>query len=132
MKTRTVFAVDDRGCRTVRAPWTPFAPMTSREFGQLAVVVGLLNAGDALFTLAWVRMSHATEANVLLAALIEDPVAFFAVKMSLAVLGLAMLWLHRNRPIASAGLGIVFVAYAWVLGVHLGHASTLMADAVSP
>ena len=88
--------------------------------GLLRVAV-VLNISDALFTLWWVLTGRAREANPLLAHLIDySPVLFIVVKTGLCSLGLVLLWRLRRRPLAVVGLMIVFLAYYFLLWIHLG------------
>ncbi len=88
--------------------------------GFLRVAV-ILNIADAVFTLWWVLTGRAREANPLLAQIIDySPVLFILVKTTLCSLGLVLLWRLRRRPLAVIGLMIVFLAYYFLLLIHLG------------
>ncbi len=81
----------------------------------------LLNLGDAIFTMVWVHSGVATEANVLLADLVErNAVGFAAAKCMLVSLGLLLLWRQRRRRLAAFGIGLVCVAYSCLLIYHVG------------
>jgi Domain of unknown function (DUF5658) len=81
----------------------------------------VLNLGDAIFTMWWVHAGVATEANVLLADLVEGNAVGFALSKSLLVsLGLLLLWRQRRRRLAAFGIGLVCVAYSALLLYHLG------------
>jgi hypothetical protein len=87
------------------------------------VVVSLviLNLLDAVFTLTWVSLGVATEANLLLSGVLDwSAVAFMLVKVGLVSLGVELLWRQRRRPLAVAGLVLCFVAYNALLVYHLG------------
>lgn len=91
-------------------------------FAVVAVVV--LNMADATFTLWWVHTGIATEANALLADLVEsNAVGFALAKSTLVSLGLLLLWRQRRRPLASFGIGLAFVAYNLLAVYHLGIAA---------
>jgi hypothetical protein len=86
-----------------------------------AMAVLLLNLGDAIFTLWWVHAGVATEANVLLADLVErNAVGFAVAKCMLVSLGVLLLWRQRRRTLATFGIGLVCVAYSALLLYHLG------------
>jgi len=81
----------------------------------------VLNLGDAIFTMFWVHAGVATEANVLLADLVErNAIGFAGAKCMLVSLGLLLLWRQRRRRLAAFGIGLVAVAYSGLLIYHLG------------
>ena len=87
----------------------------------------VLNLCDALFTLVWVRLGLAREANTLLDELVnEHAVTFVATKLGLVSLGSWVLWRRRNRPLAVVAIFIAFVLYYLVLLYHLQYASGLV------
>jgi hypothetical protein len=93
----------------------------------IVMVVLLLNLFDALFTLYWVRSGHATEANHLLAELVEKhAVVFVAVKTSLVSAGSWLLWHKRDRAFAVISIFVVFLAYYVVLLMHLQYTALLV------
>ena len=87
----------------------------------------VLNLFDALFTLYWVRSGHATEANQLLAGLVEEhAVLFVLVKTTLVCGGSWLLWLKRDRAFAVVSIFVVFLAYYGVLLMHLSYTSRMI------
>lgn len=79
-----------------------------------------LNVFDAFFTLLWVSTGVASEANELMAPLVEDaPALFVAVKLALVGMGTWVLWRRRDRPLAVIGIFGVFLAYYAILALHL-------------
>ena len=87
------------------------------------VVVALLvlNLLDAVFTLVWVEAGIAEEANLLLEGILsQSAIGFMTVKMALVSLGVLLLWRHRDRRLAVAGLVVACVAYHSLLVYHLG------------
>ena len=87
----------------------------------LVVALVILNLLDAVFTLTWVQLGVATEANVLLAGVLDtSAVGFMLVKIGLVSLGVELLWRQRRRPLAVVGLVVCFVAYNTLLVYHLG------------
>lgn len=104
---------------------------TPQQFGWLhgivkAVVV--LNLLDAVFTLWWVRLGLAEEANKLLEDLVtERPVTFVLVKLGLVSLGAIFLWLRRERAFAVIAIFAAFFVYYLVLLHHLSYTTVLLA-----
>jgi hypothetical protein len=95
------------------------------------VAVLLLNLADAVFTLFWVHMGVATEANVLLTDLVERRAVMFAiVKMALVSFGVLLLWRHRQRPLAAFGIALSFVTYNGLFAYHLGIAALAFERAI--
>lgn len=96
------------------------------------VAVVVLNLADAMFTMWWVHAGIATEANVLLADLVEkDAVLFTLAKSGLVSLGLLLLWRQRARPLAAFGIALVFVAYNGLVLYHLGIAAVTVERALA-
>ena len=96
------------------------------------VTVVVLNLADAVFTMWWVHAGIATEANVLLADLVERNAVLFALaKSTLVSLGLLLLWRQRARPLASFGIALVFVAYNGLVLYHLGIAALTVERALA-
>jgi len=96
------------------------------------VTVVVLNLADAAFTLWWVHNGIATEANALLADLVEsNAIGFALAKSSLVSLGLLLLWRQRRRPLASFGIVLVFVAYNGLVAYHLGIAALTVERALA-
>jgi hypothetical protein len=98
---------------------------TARQYGWLNAIIKavlVLNLVDAIFTLVWVWAGLATEANALMAGLVErHPVVFVAAKLGLTSLGSILLWRLRRHPIAVVGIFGVFLVYYWVLIYHLSY-----------
>jgi hypothetical protein len=93
----------------------------SFEAGLGALVV--LNLADALFTLGWVEVGLATEANPVMAgAMTLGPGLFVLSKVALVTLATTLL--YRNRSLLTARLALVPLAllYAFVGGGHVGFA----------
>jgi len=103
---------------------------TPQHFGWLHGIVKtvlVLNLLDAIFTLAWVRAGLATEANDLIDELVnEHAIAFVLVKLTLVGLGSWLLWNRRDRPIAVIAIFAAFLAYYWVVVIHIQYASNLL------
>lgn len=79
----------------------------------------LLNVLDAACTAIWVDLGVAREANILLRPILDHSVFLFVlVKMSIVIAALAVLWKHRGRTLAVAGLGFSCLAYACLTVWH--------------
>jgi hypothetical protein len=90
----------------------------------VVVALVILNLLDAVFTLTWVQLGVATEANVLLEGVLDgSAVAFMLVKLGLVSLGVELLWRQRRRPLAVVGLVLCFATYNALLVYHLGIAA---------
>ena len=103
---------------------------TSVHFGWLNGIVRaviILNLIDAVLTLWWVQWGLATEANPLLATIVENHAMLFVLgKLSLVSLGTLLLWRRREHPLAVIGIFAAFMSYYWVLLFHLHYASNLV------
>jgi hypothetical protein len=105
---------------------------TRREFGWLRSIVKVvlvLNAFDAVFTLYWVEAGLAIEANPLLARIvISHPVAFVVSKLLLVSLGSLLLWRLRTRRASVVAIFLAFLAYYYLLVVHLSGLNLHLAE----
>lgn len=95
------------------------AELPAIRWSHLVPLLLLMNLADCCLTLFWVAGGHATEANVVMAALLQlGPVPFAVVKTALVMAGAWVLFHRRHRPLAQAGLLVVTVAYLAVLVHH--------------
>ncbi len=110
-------------------PLTPDGVGTPQQWRWLKGIVYAvlaLNLLDAGFTVLWVSLGLAREANPLLRHLIaESPLLFVSIKVLLVALGSWLLWRHRRRPLATVAIFLAFLAYYWILIYHLGFLSAL-------
>jgi hypothetical protein len=107
--------------------WSVGTPTQFRWLDWIVRAVLLLNLLDTVFTLFWVQTGIATEANILLADIVErHGVLFVVVKLGLVSLGTVLLWRNRTRPLAVIGIFVAFLAYYFVLLYHLQFASQLI------
>lgn len=84
----------------------------------------VLNLLDALFTLVWVWLGLASEANPFLAELVlAHPLAFVATKLGLVGLGSLLLWRLRHRPLAVVAMFLAFLVYYGILLLHVDYLS---------
>jgi hypothetical protein len=88
-----------------------------------AAVVLVLNLLDAIFTIGWVQLGAAEEANPLMAGpLANGPLLFMLVKLSLVSLCVALLWRLRVHRSAIAGMYATAGVYTVLLAYHLSAA----------
>jgi hypothetical protein len=86
----------------------------------------VLNVVDAFLTLYWITSGLATEANPLMAVLIEEhPLVFIVVKFSLVFLGSTLLWRYRKRPLSVICIFLAFMVYYGVVLYHLNAAQMI-------
>lgn len=87
----------------------------------------LLNLADALFTLAFLQLHLAEEANPLMAAAYAgSPVLFLAVKLALVHGGALLLWTHRAAAAARAALAAGVALYGAIVVYHCSFAARLI------
>lgn len=96
---------------------------TSQHFrwlrGITAAII-LLNLVDALFTMTWLDLGLATEANPLMEVLTAwGPVPFVLGKVLLVSLGCLLLWRRRQHPLAVVGIFTIFLIYYAIIIHHL-------------
>jgi uncharacterized protein DUF5658 len=92
----------------------------------------VLNLLDALFTLAFLQLHLAEEANPLMAAAYAgSPVLFLVLKLALVHGGALLLWLHRSTPAARGALAAGVALYAAIVVYHCSFAARLAVAAVS-
>jgi hypothetical protein len=87
----------------------------------------VLNLLDAVFTLFWINVGLAKEANALMRDLVHNhPIAFVTVKMGLVALGSYLLWARRRSPSAAVAIFAMFFVYYLVLLHHLRYSSLFL------
>lgn len=119
-----------RGLLSVRL--TPAQIGTAQHYAWLESIVKallVLNLFDAVFTLWWVGTGHATEANIFLSDLVDRPLLFIVVKLSLVSLGSIFLWRMRTRPLAVVAIFGSFFVYYLVLLHHIRLSTLWIAEA---
>lgn len=91
-----------------------------RWLRNIVFAILILNVLDAVFTIIWISLGLATEANPFMAEVAHnDPGLFITVKFLLVGFGSFLLWRQRKRPGAVIGIFVVFLAYYFVLLYHL-------------
>jgi hypothetical protein len=93
--------------------------MAKRWLKLLLSMTAVFNMLDAAFTLFWVQMGMATEANPLMAAFLnQGPVAFMCAKLAMVSFCLLLLWRARRAPMATWGGCGVFATYSFLMCYH--------------
>ena len=81
----------------------------------------VLNLIDAILTMYWVKHGLAQEMNPLLAnTVLNFPIVFVLIKLSLVGLGVCVLWRNRSNQLA---IGAICLALAAYYGLFLYHIS---------
>jgi len=79
----------------------------------------LLNLCDGLMTLVWVRAGVATEANTLMAGLLEiGDWPFLLVKIGMGTFASVVLYIGRDKALARYGISLALVLYIGLMGLH--------------
>src|SRR5712692_6784040 len=95
------------------------APWNLPGFG-ISMAVLVLNLLDALFTLAFLQLELAVEANPLMnLAYRSSPLAFVLIKLGMVQVGIMILHLHRQFRVAHYALNIAAAVYAGIVSYHL-------------
>lgn len=107
----------------VTSSTAPFVPDASRSLWQFALgMLLVMNLLDACFTLSWVCLGQASEANPAMALCLEQgPTVFMAVKMVLVAASVWGVRKLRRHFLAQLGVGACLTAYAAVMVTHLSH-----------
>ena len=109
---------------TVPEPSSIGTPQQFRWLLGIVKMILTLNLLDAVFTLVWVNAGLAREANPLLAEIVIDhPVLFVVVKLSLVGFASLLLWRSRHRPLAVVGIFLSFFVYYCLFLYHIGFLS---------
>jgi hypothetical protein len=91
----------------------------------IVACVMVLNLFDAVCTITVVSLGKATEANPLMAGLIDsDPWLFMVIKLLLVSLGSYLLWRLRKRAAAVMGIFAAFMVYYCLALYHLAAMTT--------
>lgn len=89
-----------------------------RLFAAAAALL-VLNLADAVFTLTFLQLGVAREANPLMRLAYEaSPVGFMLVKLSIVHGGTWLLWLHRSSSAGRLALNAGVLLYAAIVAYH--------------
>lgn len=84
-----------------------------------AITLFLLNLFDAVLTVYWVRNGFATEANHIMATLLDwGNLPFLAVKIAIGAVTAFVLWYGKNFKLARYGLTASLFVYCGIMAVH--------------
>jgi len=101
------------------ARWRPWQSRTPLMFHLVAAAL-VLNLLDAIFTMVFVAEGRASEANPLMAQVLNNsPVLFVLTKTALVSLGLTLLWRLRSRGTAVVGALVTLATYVSINAYHL-------------
>ncbi len=94
---------------------------------RVAKSLVILNLLDAVFTLYWIRVGLAEEANAFMRDLVvNNALGFVLAKIALVSLGVVLLWRCRKHPFAAPALTGCCVLYFLVLLHHLRFSGMLL------
>ncbi len=118
---------------TASAPSKIGTPEHFRWLLSIVKAILGLNLLDAIFTLTWINAGLAREANPLLdEVVVNHPVVFSVVKLSLVALGSLLLWHYRRRSLAVVGIFLAFLVYYFLLLYHIGFLSLVIGALLYP
>lgn len=87
---------------------------------RLGVLLLVMNLLDAVFTLTFLQIGVAEEANPIMRLANESsPVSFMAIKLGIVNLGVAVLASYRDAVLARLALQIAVAIYAVIVTWHL-------------
>lgn len=85
----------------------------------LSIALFILNFLDGVLTVYWVRNGFATEANQLMASLLDlGNTPFLTVKIFIGAITAFVLWYGGKRKLARYGLGISLIVYSGIMAIH--------------
>lgn len=99
---------------------TAFADWRDNDFGAIIGAICVFNGLDAVATSAFVSMGLATEANPLMATLLDvHPALFAATKITLVSLCLILLARWRHLRMARISIALMFALYTGIIMLHI-------------
>ena len=100
--------------------------------GIAAAALLILNLLDAIFTIGFIQLGAAEEANPLMALPMADgPLAFMLIKLSLVSLCVTLLWRLQKHKSAIAGIFAGATVYGCLVAYHISsveHVATYLAS----
>ena len=92
----------------------------AREDIRVPAALLALNLVDGIFTLTFLQLRVAEEANPLMKlAFRASPLAFMGLKLLAVQIGVWMLWKYRGAPAAKTALGVGVLLYGAIACWHL-------------
>jgi hypothetical protein len=99
----------------------------STEVPWSAALLLLLNLLDGFFTLAFLQLKVAEEANPLMKlAYNHSPLSFMVLKLAVVHAGVALLWANRQAKVARTAMNAGVFLYAVIVAYHLSFLLTLL------
>lgn len=81
-----------------------------------------LNLLDALFTIFWISIGMAEEANPLMEIVLSlGPAVFLSIKLTLVSLGSALLWRLKHKGFAIVSVLSLLIVYCMITCWHMYH-----------
>jgi len=97
------------------------------EFPRSPAALLFLNLLDGFFTLTFLQLKVAEEANPLMRlAYDHSPLAFMVLKLAVVNAGVALLWAHRESRVARGALLAGVFLYALIVAYHLSFLLALL------
>ncbi|HLL54562.1 MAG TPA: DUF5658 family protein [Myxococcaceae bacterium] len=99
----------------------------SAEVPWSAALLLLLNLLDGFFTLTFLQLKVAEEANPLMKlAYNHSPLSFMVLKLAVVHAGVALLWANRHAKVARTAMNAGVFLYAVIVAYHLSFLLTLL------
>lgn len=93
---------------------------------QLAALLVIFNAFDALLTIVWIDCGIAYEANPIMDYFLQiSPVLFFCIKVILVLSCVSIILKFKERLFARISLQVLFLIYATLIAYHGYHVVVL-------
>jgi hypothetical protein len=102
--------------------WVGWSTVAGRVVGldRVGVLLLVLNLLDAVFTLTFLQIGVAEEANPIMRMAYESsPLSFMAIKLGIVNLGVAVLSSYREAVLARFALKFAVAIYAVIVTWHL-------------
>jgi hypothetical protein len=101
--------------------------LAADEQPKSAALLLFLNLLDGFFTLTFLQMKVAEEANPLMKmAYNHSPLAFMILKLAVVHAGVALLWANRGTKVARTAMNAGVLLYAVIVAYHLSFLLTLL------
>lgn len=114
----TWFGGRRRSVRRKTDPGAVYVDQIGTDVALLLLMTFFFHCLDAIFTLGHIA-NGGKELNPLMDYLLRiGPNAFVAGKLSLAGFGICFLGVHKNFPMVRAGISLLFLLYAGLIGYH--------------
>lgn len=97
------------------------------EFPRSAAALLFLNLLDGFFTLTFLQLKVAEEANPLMRlAYNHSPLSFMLLKLAVVNAGVGLLWANRQSAVARLAMNAGVLLYALIVAYHLSFLLTLL------